>query len=793
MAGSLALSPETLSVVVTGATMVIALAASMFALVAHLSERRLRTHFGREMRGLAERNAILETFLAAEPGIAFLWEAGTLKPGAGLPAPQGAIGSDPEGSRHTPSAADAFDRVRAGLAHEGRSVLERRLRGLLGEGRGFVELLPSLRGGFLAVRGEIHGARALLRLRAASTAEAAFAASNADGQRHSEAAARLPELAEALPVPAWIADADGLLVWSNAAYRAAARIREDEPVEGRPSRLAEAAGDVDEPSWRIVRLPLSAESREEACFALPISASEAREETAPATALRSTLDRLPTAAAWFGKDRRLQLWNEAFRALWRVESQWLDQRPSDGELLERLRESRQLTEQADFQDWKHNALERFGAVGPPIIETWHLPDGRHLRLTVLPHPQGGFLLLFDDLTQVIELESSLNSVVKVQRTTLDNLHEAVATFGSDGRLKLWNDAFAKLWRFAHENLAGEPHFNRLVAHCRTLFDHSAEWARIGERVTSLGPERRPFGARIERNDGTVLDYAAIPLPDGGTLLTFLDVTDTIRIERALRDRNEALETADRLKSEFISKVSYQLRTPLNTIIGFAEMMSGGLTGKLRGKGKEYAGNILVAATELKSLISDILDLAMIEAGTLKLDLATVAVGDLIEMARAFAEPHAKEAEITLAVDAPESLGSIVADGRRLGQVLANLVSNALRYSRAGDTITIGANETPTGVRLYVEDTGAGILPEHQASVFGRFETRGVAVRDGSATRGPGAGLGLALVKSFIELHGGWVTLESTPGKGTKVVCYVPRHVAAPAALPPEEPDAGVAR
>ncbi|NWG46092.1 MAG: PAS-domain containing protein, partial [Alphaproteobacteria bacterium] len=708
--------------------------------------------------------------LAAEPGAAFLWRARPDRSVDGLPPPDGHAGTDPVTALTLTGTGPgrALETVLGHLVEDDRPALAEAATALVHQGEGFVRALTGRNGEALVARGAIHGLHAVVRVRRIVSRETEGRTDGAPAKGQEEG------LAEVLPLPSWTTGPDGLVRWCNPAYRAATMAREDEALIGRPPRIEQGTED----RWRVVRAGLPGGRAGAAWFALPAEMPGGPAPTVSAEALGATLDRLPTAAAWFGPDRRLRFANQAFRTFFRLEADWLDEAPSDSELIDHLRDSRQLAEQSDFQEWKRATLEAIGPRTGTHSDTWHLPDGRHVRMTALPHPQGGTLLLFDNLTAMVELESSLNSVVKTQRTTLDNLHEAVATFGSDGRLKLHNQAFARVWRLGADQLAGEPHFNRIVAHCRTVFDHVDEWARIGEQITAVTGERRAHSARIERADGTVLDYATIPLPDGGTLLTFLDVSDTVRIERALRDRNEALVAADRLKSEFVSNVSYQLRTPLNTIIGFAEMMVGGMAGRITGKQKAYSRNILTAANDLKDLIGDILDLAMIEAGTLELELGPVAPDELLEAAQAFARARTEGQDVTLVLERPAELATIVADGRRLAQVLANLVSNAAHFARPGDTITIGAEDAGAGLKLFVADTGPGILPEHQARVFDRFEARGAAGRETGSRRG--AGLGLALVKSFIELHGGWVTLQSAPGAGTRVECYVPRHVEVPA-------------
>ncbi len=167
------------------------------------------------------------------------------------------------------------------------------------------------------------------------------------------------------------------------------------------------------------------------------------------------------------------------------------------------------------------------------------------------------------------------------------------------------------------------------------------WEKLSQAILTGMAQKRDLG-EIERNDRTILELALAPLPDGASLVTFTDVTDRFRIEQALRDRGEALEAADNLKSDFIKHVSYELRTPLNTILGFSEHLASGAPGELNQRQREYVDAIVTSGSTLKNLVNDILDLAMVESGALRLELARV---DLFEVLEEVAS-HARECRRT---------------------------------------------------------------------------------------------------------------------------------------------------
>jgi signal transduction histidine kinase len=483
-----------------------------------------------------------------------------------------------------------------------------------------------------------------------------------------------------------------------------------------------------------------------------------------------TLDRLATAVAIFGPDRKLTFYNRAYVRLWGLPEAWLDAHPGEGEILDRLRELRRLPEQPDFRAWKQDRLKLFERLDQHPEELWHLPGGKTLRVVTQPHPFGGLIFLYEDVSDQLRLESSYNTLIKVQKATLDTLQEGVAVFGPDGRLKLHNAAFVRIWRLEPSELANEPHLKRIADACAARFGRDQVWDIVTATVTTAAPERRREWGEAERSDGAILSLSIAPLPDGATLVTFVDATDRFRIESALRERNEALEASDKLKSEFVKRVSYELRTPLNSIMGFAEMLASGTPGPLNQRQSEYADAIVKASGGLRDLINDILDLSTIEAGAMELELQDIDLYALLSGVTEHAQEWAGKIGLTLALECRKDAGSFIADGRRLRQVVFNLLSNAFKFTPRGGRVTLGGEIADDDVRIFVADTGPGVSPELMPSAFERFSAKGVAV-----TRA-GAGLGLALVNRFVELHHGWVELESQAGLGTRVTCHLPRRM-----------------
>jgi signal transduction histidine kinase len=482
-----------------------------------------------------------------------------------------------------------------------------------------------------------------------------------------------------------------------------------------------------------------------------------------------SFDRLATAFAVFDAGQRLTHFNQAYVELWQLDPQWLATHPRDGEILDRLRQARRLPEKADYRDWKKSWLAGYGS-NAQAEDQWHLPDGRTLHVVADSQGEAGVTYLYENVTERLSLESRYNALIEVQRETLDTLHEGVAVFAPSGRLRLYNRAFATIWRLSPRQLDGEPHIDEIIKCCRVLYDAPEEWERIKEAVTAIVAERQADERQFDRADGSVVSSAVLPLPDGGTLLTYVDVSDSKKAERALIERAEALEAADRLKTAFISHVSYELRTPLTNIIGFSELLASPVPGPLTDRQRDYLNDIRLSGRTLLAIIDDILDLATIDAGTLELKLSTVKVKDVIEQAVEGVAERLKHNDVELDIEIEPGVDEFTADGKRVTQMLYNLLSNAIGFSEDSGKIALKCGRRNAMIAFAVEDQGVGIPEDYQPAVFDRFESRS------HGSRHRGAGLGLSVVKSLAELHGGTVTLDSAPGRGTRVTVLLPlRH------------------
>jgi len=644
--------------------------------------------------------------------------------------------------------------------------------------------VKTMSGDLLEADGRAAGTMTTLRFRPLAGQRLEASETLFDAHKLTRQVERLSAILDSAPFPIWLSEREGNLSWVNKAYVEATEAASGEAVIrgnialANPDAIDRSKADpasallgraraVQRGSLRAFNIHELALETGQVDFALDVTSLEEaeRELERHIKAHASTLDKLPTAIAIFGPDQRLRFSNQAYGQLWQLEEVFLEAKPTDGEILDRLRSQRFLPEQANYREWRAKQLKAYTTL-EPSEDYWYLPDGRSLRVITEQHPFGGVTYLYENLTKEYQLESRYNELFEVQRETLDNLAEAVALSGPDGRLRLYNPAFVKFWSADPVLLDKKPHVNELAQMPGLSVDSRAAWADIKFGVTGLESNRKPHEGRITQDD-RVLRYRAVPLPDGNALLTFTDVSDAVRAERALQDRTEALEAADRLKNSILANVSYEVRTPLNSIIGFSEALELGLMGEMNVRQNEYISAIRRSSEDLKSVIDAIIDLSAIDAGQMELKLAQIDVATLLEKTAEKFVVTLEKRQLDLSVEMAADVTTINADPNRLEQILSNLLSNAIGFSAEAGKIRMGARRQGEMLQIWVADSGRGIDPEFQQKVFERFQSK----PSPGSHRGPG--LGLALVKSFTELHGGRVSLISKLEQGTTVVCTLP--------------------
>jgi signal transduction histidine kinase len=401
---------------------------------------------------------------------------------------------------------------------------------------------------------------------------------------------------------------------------------------------------------------------------------------------------------------------------------------------------------------------------------WLLPDGTHLRLLAQPLPDGGLLLIFEDRTEQAQLASARDTLLRVRTATFDNLFEAIAVFASDGKLSIWNRRFGEIWRVEEEVLAKHPRFDDLLGSVAGQLKKAAQVSVLRELLQMTISRREPRNSQLKFADGRVFQLSTVPLPDGNALLAMIDVTDSVQVEQALRERAGALAEADAIKGRFLANMSYEFRTPLTSIAGFAELLKQGIAGELSEQAQEYVDAIAKSADRLSQQINTVLDFSQSEAGALPIARKPLEVKALLDGVAQASAALAEERDVTVSIDMQDSAGSLDGDEKRLSQALGQLLDNALIYGREGGKVLLHASGDRRNVMLVVSDDGPGMDARAQSAALDGFAR--------SQAGEAGQGLGLPLARQLVESHGGKLTLESRVGEGTTVIIKLPRNGAA---------------
>ncbi len=774
-AGPALASPLNSSAVIGNAPLAVALGAAAFALLAMLAVRRLVSEGKIARQQAAEQIASLraeldehEALLASSHEITVLWTE------QGPPRVYGQAPLVLPAGRRTEAILD----FRQWLAEADVPKLARPPSRVCACA---AKALPSIfapgDGATLRVSGMASALGAVMRVRRARDRLAPTSAASPDAATEARA------ILAVLDFPAFARDAQRRIVYANAAYHALATKLRLAGTLAAPADLLGSAPPALSPtsltlagaSFERVEFPLAGGSAgylrplaEATPAAVPL-VSRAGQASALITALR-------VPAALFDANHQLVVFNEAYAELWKL-GDWLRPGLDERLILDRLRREGLLPSEADYQGWRTRHLASYAQTGSRV-EPWHLPDGRMLNVTAAPAgAEGGVIYLFEDVSREMELVSQNRALLGVQRSTLNALSDAVAVFGTNGRLQLFNPRLSALWRLPVNFLDQQPHIDQIADEvAKDLPDDGARiWREVKRAVIDLSPTRTDLSGRLTRSDGRLLDYAVVRLPDGQKLLTFLDVTESANYSRVLMERNEALVTADRLKDAFVQNVSYELRSPLTNIIGFADLLASNEVGPLNDRQRAYTDYIRASSVTLGVLIDNILDLATVDAGVAELNPEPQDIPTLIEKARAglaatfpdLGDGSAVSLKVTIAPDLPP----FVADGTRIVQVLYNLLSSAARFSEPGGEIRLAVTSRGERMLFTIEDDGAAMSEELRAALNDQPDS-------GPAARDRGTSLGLAIVRTFVSLHGGTISVDRPNAKGSRVVVSLPLDASA---------------
>ncbi|MGN6500144.1 MAG: PAS-domain containing protein [Tsuneonella sp.] len=648
----------------------------------------------------------------------------------------------------------------------------------------------------LALRGSLAdpqvspGGAALLWIFDFSESESELKRLRAEAGRAQQDFAALVGLIEAAPMPMWFRGPDAQLRLVNSAYVAAVAgdtaasvvARQTELVEAidglTAAQIARQAAERNTPVERIVSVTIGGERRTMRVSDLPLGKEgvagyavdiEEMEEQGRAfrafrEAQRAMLDQLSVAVAQFDSERKLAFANQPFRRIFALAPAGAEGLPFD-RLLSEAREAGRTPEVRDFPAWRAEHSAWFEA-GDTREEAWPLAGGTHLRVVAQPMPDGGLVLIAEDRTEQLALSATRDTLLRTRTATFDSLFEALAVFAPDGHMQLWNRRFAPALGLPSELLDTHPTAETLVEALGAVLDKPRQAAAIGDIIRGATLDRKQSGGRIALADGRTLDVVGVPLPDGNGLLTVLDLTDSQKAEDALRERNLALEAADEVKTRFLANMSYEFRTPLTSIAGFAELLEAGVAGDLTEQAQDYVAAIIESVQRLTDQVENVLDLSQSEAGLLPLAKERLQLLPFVTKVVREREEAILAGGLSLDLRG-SAVGTIDADPRQLGRAVGQLLDNAIAATSKGGKILVDLSKKKDGARIVVSDNGKGMSRDELSRALDGLRTG----PDGKPERRQG--LGIPLARQLVEAHGGTLEIQSQKRAGTTATILLP--------------------
>ncbi|MDP2733953.1 MAG: PAS-domain containing protein [Hoeflea sp.] len=768
--------------VVNFAMVIGAISAAMISAIWLIRERgKIDLENVRLRAALADANARLsrhEALIVDRDRQIVVWDA------VGLPAE--VLGNLPAetGAPQKPGDFLAFGRW---LEPRSAATIDEAIDRLRAQAERFDIVVETVRGHVIEAQGRVSGGRAFVRFVTLSNVRAELAELKTERDRLLTSLDTFEALLDVIDMPVWLRGSDAKLIWVNNAYVRSVEgadrqdtltrglellgtaARERVRATATPERpFLDKVSTVIQGHRRFLEVADVKTPSGNAGLALDVSIEDdLREELRRTIQSHSeTLDHLATPVAIFDRDQRLQFFNQAFQRLWELDTPFLARRPDNGEFLERLRAEGKLPEPHAWRDWKEQILAAYRSV-ETTPQLWHLPDGQTLNVFANAHPQGGVTWVFENLTEKVSLETRYNTLLRAQGETIDHLAEGVGVFGPDGKIRLSNPSFRALWGLTEQQVQPGAHIRHIAEACEPSYREADGWKLFAGEITGFEEERHTREGRIELTTGLILDYAIVPLPNGQTMIAFVNVTDSVGAERMLTEKNEALRKADALKNEFVQHVSYELRSPLTNIIGFTELLRTPDFGPLNERQSEYLDHISTSSSVLLTIVNDILDLATVDAGIMRLEAGVVNIAALFAEAGVQIADRLKENGLSLEIDLKDAPEEMIGDQQRLKQILFKLLMNAANFAPAGSAVRLSCSQDDQAIIFSVSDSGPGIPEDARKDVFARFETHG------QGGRRRGAGLGLSIVQSFVGLHQGTVSIEGGETGGATVVCRFP--------------------
>ena len=488
--------------------------------------------------------------------------------------------------------------------------------------------------------------------------------------------------------------------------------------------------------------------------------------------LRDVAETLSEGFLMFDAEDRLVLCNTKFRELYSHSSDVFVLGHKFSDIVRAAADRGQYPEATGrIEEWIAERLWQHRQLGEPIER--QLPNGRWVKITETRTSTGHTVGIRTDITELKRREQLLRKSEEQLHQVVASIQEGFVLYDADDRVVMWNAKWMDIHNEVRDIIEVGLSFEELARVCvaRKIYPeaHGREEEFISERIAR---RRNPGQPIIRRHhDDRWYIIREVPTAEGGTFALSIDITDLKKAESAAEMARMEAEYANRAKSKFLTNMSHELRTPLNAIIGFSDIVQRetfGPVGSVRYR--DYAKDINQSGRHLLALISDILDLSKVESGMDELHEENINVAEIIRSVVQFVRQRAEKERITLEIDAPDDPPALFADERKVTQILVNLMTNAVKFTEPGGTVTIKVGCRPDrGYVFEVVDTGIGIAPEdvpRALSQFGQVDCSRNRKHDGT-------GLGLPLTKALVELHGGSFDIQSEIGVGTMITVSFP--------------------
>jgi signal transduction histidine kinase/PAS domain-containing protein len=465
---------------------------------------------------------------------------------------------------------------------------------------------------------------------------------------------------------------------------------------------------------------------------------------------KALLNHLSVAICIFDSCEYVQFCNTAFLKMFTLKENSLTLDHSMLHVLDLLRKNRKIPDFEDFTQYKKDKQMLFKSQIDIIQETWYLSDGKVIKLSITPYLVSGLVFFFEDISDKINLERGFNTMVAVQKETIDHLHEGILVIGNDYKIRLLNPSLHSILDI---DTTGR-HFNSL----QPIFGTD-----IFQMIQTYISMRRPEKMECILNK-KYLECSYVPLPDGSHLLCLTDISHRFLIEKSMKEKNLLLEQADHLKTEFISHISYEIKSPLNTIMGFLDILTQQYFGHLNERQLDYCKEIHIASQRLLNLVEDMIDLATIETGDLTLNYSIIYLDVFLKSVYDLLYGRAYDQGVEVIIDNQVTWSSFDGDDTCLKHILFNLFNHSMKFTLSGGHILLKVYEEPAGwINFSISDSGTHINFE---------EIKKVLEHDNYFREKSHTVLSLSLVKRLVKLHQGRIFLD----RNFQIICQFPKEI-----------------